>query len=102
MARAFARARTSTEWNLSGIDTLAPGRKFLAVPDTGDIFCKYGSGFRRYRVQVSALENGNTYRGFNVDVGNPHAVVFVDDLSQVGDLKRCADCYAGGCIVLMG
>jgi len=67
------------------IDTRA-GRKFLAVPDTGDISVNMGQ-VSQIPGEVSALKNGNSYRGFNIDVGNPHAVVFVDDLSKVGDLK---------------
>jgi diaminopimelate epimerase len=37
---------------------------------------------------VSVTSNSNTWNnGFNIDVGNPHAVVFVTDVSDAGDLK---------------
>jgi diaminopimelate epimerase len=84
MAR-YLQERGHQPSGIYSIDTRA-GRKFLAVPDTGDISVNMGQ-VSQIPGEVSALENGNTYRGFNIDVGNPHAVVFVDDLSQVGDLK---------------
>ena len=84
MAR-YLQERGHQPSGIYSIDTRA-GRKFLAVPDTGDISVNMGQ-VSQIPGEVSALENGNTYRGFNIDVGNPHAVVFVDDLSQIGDLK---------------
>ena len=35
---------------------------------------------------VEATANGVTYTGFNINVGNPHAVLFTDDLSTLGSL----------------
>jgi diaminopimelate epimerase len=51
--------------------------------------------------QIDVVENTNTYQGLNIEIGNPHAVVFVDDLSKVGDLKTApvvtpADAYPDG------
>jgi diaminopimelate epimerase len=37
--------------------------------------------------EISVMANGNTFFGVNVDMGNPHAVVFVDEMDQIGDLK---------------
>jgi diaminopimelate epimerase len=37
--------------------------------------------------EILVTVNGNTFTGLNIDMGNPHAVAFVDQLSQVGDLK---------------
>ncbi|MEY4412439.1 MAG: hypothetical protein RL560_698, partial [Actinomycetota bacterium] len=31
--------------------------------------------------------NGHTWPAFNINVGNPHAVVFVDSLNEVGSLS---------------
>ena len=84
MAR-YLQERGHQPSGIYSIDTRA-GRKFLAVPDTGDISVNMGQ-VSQVPGEISVLENGNTYRGFNVDMGNPHAVVFVDDLSTVGDLK---------------
>ncbi len=66
------------------IDT-RDGRKFLAVPDSGDISVNMG-GVQEVFGEITATSNGHTWTGFNINVGNPHAVVFVDDLSQAGDL----------------
>jgi diaminopimelate epimerase len=84
MAR-YLQERGHQPSGIYSIDTRA-GRKFLAVPDTGDISVNMGQ-VSQVPGEISVLENGNIYRGFNVDMGNPHAVVFVDDLSTVGDLK---------------
>jgi diaminopimelate epimerase len=50
---------------------------------------------------VEATVNGATYAGFNISVGNPHAVVFTDDLSTLGSLEIAptvtpADSYPEG------
>jgi diaminopimelate epimerase len=37
--------------------------------------------------EIIVEANSNKYQGFNINVGNPHAVVFTDDLTTVGDLK---------------
>jgi diaminopimelate epimerase len=37
--------------------------------------------------EVEAAQNGHTFSGFNINVGNPHAVVFVDSIDQVGSLE---------------
>ena len=62
------------------------GMKYLAVPDQGDISVNLGQVEEIYgEIQVSA--NGHTWSGYNINVGNPHAVVFVDDVKDAGDLK---------------
>jgi diaminopimelate epimerase len=50
---------------------------------------------------ISAIANGVTYEGFNINVGNPHAVVFTPDLSTLGSLEIAptvspADSYPEG------
>jgi diaminopimelate epimerase len=61
------------------------GMKYLSVPETGDITVNMGQ-IREVFGEISATANGHTWTGYNIDMGNPHAVVFVDDISQVGDL----------------
>jgi len=62
------------------------GMKYLAVPDQGDISVNLGQVEEIYgEIQVTA--NGQTWSGYNINVGNPHAVVFVDDVKDAGDLK---------------
>jgi diaminopimelate epimerase len=36
--------------------------------------------------EVEASVNGVSYSGFNINVGNPHAVVFIEDLTTLGSL----------------
>jgi diaminopimelate epimerase len=67
------------------IDT-RDGLKHLRVPLTDDISVNMGKIYDENEV-VSATVNGFTYIGFNVNVGNPHAVVFTEDLSTLGSLE---------------
>lgn len=66
------------------IDTRA-GIKHLRVPAEGDISVNMGQVTDEME-EVEATESGHTYSGFNISVGNPHAVVFVDSLAEVGSL----------------
>jgi diaminopimelate epimerase len=59
--------------------------KYLSVPETGDITVNMGQ-IREVFGEISATTNGQTWTGYNIDMGNPHAVVFVEDINQVGDL----------------
>ena len=62
------------------------GMKYLAVPDQGDISVNLGQVEEIYgEIQVTA--NGHTWSGYNINVGNPHAVVFVYDVKDAGDLQ---------------
>jgi diaminopimelate epimerase len=67
------------------IDTRA-GRKHLRVPKDDDISVNMGKVFDEEE-DVTATVNGITYSGYNINVGNPHAVVFTEDLSTVGTLE---------------
>lgn len=62
------------------------GNKFLKVPETGDISVNLGQ-VSQVPGEVSALQNGKRFVGLNIDVGNPHAVLFVDSLDEVGALE---------------
>lgn len=86
--RVMARYLTTNGHQPSGIYAIntRAGRKFLSVPESGDISVNMGQ-VSQVPGEISALVNGNTFFGVNIDMGNPHAVVFVDDLDQIGDLK---------------
>ena len=66
------------------IDTRA-GIKHLRVPAEDDISVNMGKVYDESE-QVEATVNGATFSGFNINVGNPHAVVFTSDLSTLGSL----------------
>ena len=68
------------------IDTRA-GIKHLRVPRDGDISVNMGHVTDEME-EVEATNNGHTWSGFNINVGNPHAVVFVDSLELVGSLEE--------------
>ena len=68
-----------------GINT-RDGMKHLRVPMVGDISVNMGK-VSDEEIAITAANNGHIWNGYNINVGNPHAVVFVDDLSTVGDLK---------------
>ena len=68
------------------IDT-RDGVKFLSTPDAGDITVNMGQ-IREVFGEISATTNGHSWSGYNIDMGNPHAVVFVENISQVGDLAQ--------------
>jgi diaminopimelate epimerase len=98
MAR-YLQERNHQPSGIYAINTRA-GRKFLAVPDTGDISVNMGQ-VSQVPGEITATDDGNTYRGLNIDMGNPHAVVFIDDLTKIGDLKTApvvapADAYPEG------
>ena len=66
------------------IDTRA-GIKHLRVPLDGDISVNMGHVTDEME-EIEASNNGHTWSGYNINVGNPHAVVFVDSLDEVGTL----------------
>jgi diaminopimelate epimerase len=68
------------------IDTRA-GVKHLRVPMTGDISVNMGQVTDEME-EVSVTQNLHDWEGLNISVGNPHAVIFVDDLEQVGSLEN--------------
>ena len=86
--RVMARYLTQNNHQSSGIYAIntRDGRKFLSVPDDGDIAVNMGK-VSQIPGEIKVSVNGHTFRGFNIDMGNPHAVVFVEDMSLIGDLK---------------
>ncbi len=76
------------------------GAKFLSVPEVGDISVNMGQ-VQVVDGEITAANNGGLWNGFNINVGNPHAVVFVDSIDDVGDLSdapvvRPKDSYPEG------
>lgn len=68
------------------IDTRA-GVKHLRVPRHGDISVNMGQVTDEME-EIEATQNGFTWSGHNISVGNPHAVVFVDSIDKVGSLDK--------------
>jgi len=85
MAR-YLVARGHQREGIFAIDTRA-GIKHLRVPADDDISVNMGKVYDESE-EVKASVNGATYSGLNINVGNPHAVVFTDDLSQLGSLAE--------------
>lgn len=76
------------------------GIKHLRVPDTGDISVNMGKVVDEGE-EITVSTNGNIWNGYNISIGNPHAVVFVDDMNLVGSLSeapkvRPTDSYPEG------
>jgi diaminopimelate epimerase len=85
--RVMARYLVAHDYQKEGIfaiDTRA-GLKHLRVPANGDITVNMGQVSQEdEEITVSIL--GKRWAGYNINVGNPHAVVFVESLKEVGDL----------------
>lgn len=93
MAR-YLVAKGHQREGIFAIDTRA-GIKHLRVPADDDISVNMGKVYDEME-QVSASVNGVTYSGFNINVGNPHAVVFTDDLSTLGSLETAPSVTPAG------
>lgn len=63
------------------------GIKHLRVPLSADISVNMGQVTDEME-EVEVTQNGNTWKGLNISVGNPHAVVFVPSLDEVGSLNN--------------
>ena len=66
------------------------GMKYLAVPADADISVNMGHIEEIYD-DVTVKIGEQTWSAIHVDIGNPHAVVFVDDLASIGDLKTAPE-----------
>jgi len=62
------------------------GMRYLAVPKEDDISVNMGK-VEQFYGEIEVTVGDKKWRGYNINVGNPHAVVFVDDLADAGDLK---------------
>lgn len=87
--RVMARYLVDRGHQMAGIFPIATrdGNKFLKVPEQGDISVNMGQ-VSEVPGEVMATQNGHSFRGFNIDVGNPHAVLFVESLDLVGSLSE--------------
>ncbi len=61
------------------------GMKHLRVPMSGDISVNMGK-VQDESEEITASTNGHSWNGFHISVGNPHAVVFVENMEEVGAL----------------
>lgn len=61
------------------------GMKHLRVPATEDISVNMGKVLDENE-EVTASVEGKIFNGYNINVGNPHAVVFVEKIEDVGSL----------------
>ena len=68
------------------IDT-RDGVKHLKVPAEGDITVNMGQVVDEGD-EVTAGTDTGLWKGFHISTGNPHAVVFVDDVDAIGSLKH--------------
>ena len=66
------------------------GMKYLAVPDQGDISVNMGQ-VEQIPGAITVSTNGHSWDGVNINVGNPHAVVEVGNLNDVGALTLSPD-----------
>lgn len=87
--RVMARYLVDKGHQPSGIFSILTrdGAKFLSVPDSGDISVNMGQ-VQIVEGEITAANNGKLWNGYNINVGNPHAVVFVDSMQDVGDLSE--------------
>ena len=63
------------------------GVKHLRVPLVGDISVNMGQVSDEGEMITAAI-NSKVWNGYNISVGNPHAVVFVDDIMDVGPMNE--------------
>jgi diaminopimelate epimerase len=86
--RVMARYLVDRGHQPSGIFSILTrdGAKYLSVPDSGDISVNMGQ-VQILDGEITAANNGKVWSGYNVSVGNPHAVVFVESMDHVGELK---------------
>ena len=87
--RVMARYLTDRGHQPSGIYSIntRAGRKFLSVPESGDISVNMGQ-VSQVVGEILVESNNNSFSGLNIEIGNPHAVVFTNDMSLIGDLKN--------------
>ena len=76
------------------------GVKHLRVPATDDISVNMGKVIDESEAITASVE-GKIWNGYHISVGNPHAVVFVEKIEDVGSLKdapvvRPRDSYPEG------
>jgi len=63
------------------------GIKHLRVPMVGDISVNMGQVTDEGEA-ITAATNSSIWNGYNISIGNPHAVVFVENIKDVGPLNE--------------
>ncbi len=63
------------------------GMKYLAVPADADISVNMG-GVSEVYDDVTVRIGDQSWSALHIEIGNPHAVVFVDDLASIGEFKE--------------
>ena len=63
------------------------GIKHLRVPMAGDISVNMGKVSDEAE-SITAATNGHIWNGYNISIGNPHAVVFVANINDVGPMNE--------------
>ena len=84
MAR-YLVARGHLPEGIFAINTRA-GIKHLRVPLEGDISVNMGQVTDEME-EIKVTQDGKTWEGLNISVGNPHAVVFLENLEEIGSLE---------------
>lgn len=84
MAR-YLVARGHLPEGIFAINTRA-GIKHLRVPLEGDISVNMGQVTDEME-EIEVTQDGKTWEGLNISVGNPHAVVFLENLEEIGSLE---------------
>ena len=63
------------------------GIKHLRVPMVGDIAVNMGQVTNESQA-ITVATNAQVWNGYNISIGNPHAVVFIDDINEAGELAE--------------
>ncbi len=88
--RVMARFLVKNKLQPAGIFSIntRAGRKFLSVPEYDEISVNMGK-VELVDEGVEVESNGHLFsNGLNISVGNPHAVVQVDDMEMIKDLTQ--------------
>ncbi|MBI3428699.1 MAG: diaminopimelate epimerase [Actinobacteria bacterium] len=90
--RVMARYLVANDYQKEGIfpiDT-RDGLKHLRVPSNGNITVNMGE-LTHENEEITVTVNGMTREGYNISIGNPHAVVFVESLDDLGNLRMAPE-----------
>ena len=88
--RVFARYLVDAHLEPPGEIAIATrdGVKRVTLAMTGDVTVDMGPATFAGPAEVKVTAGGRTWPAVSVDVGNPHAVAFVDDLAEAGELRE--------------
>jgi diaminopimelate epimerase len=88
--RVFARYLVDAHLESPGELAIATrdGVKHVRLGMTGDVTVDMGPATVADETELKVSAGGRSWPAVSVDVGNPHAVAFVDDLADAGDLTE--------------